>query len=271
MTSITAGSKIIAPNETPHPARVDFEIAEQLVGSVLPQDAQWLASQLPGLSFDGEILSLNPVCSTDGPAVLDQIAELFRNAGRLGKWRNEKLRVTTPDGSIVGLVERAAARALGIKTFAVHLMVYGAQPGTVWMQQRAFDKANDPGMWDTAVGGLVSGTESFLLSLHRESQEEAGLDVVALEKMGAVLKRGQSITVRRNLPEGFMHEDLIIYDIQLPPGICLENQDGEVAQFQCWSIATLVNAINKRQLTLEAILMCQESLERNAIKAPLLR
>ena len=249
-------------NEKPNPSRVDFEIDEQLVGSVLPGDAVWLTSELPGLSFEDGVLSLNPVCSGDGPAVLDQIALLFKNAGRLGKWRNEKLRVSTPDGTIVGYVERAAARALGIKTFAVHLMVYGAEPGTVWVQQRAFNKANDPGMWDTAVGGLVAGNESYLLSLQREAQEEAGLDISALERSGAMLTRGQTITVRRNLPEGFMHEDLIIYDIHLPRGVSLVNQDGEVAQFACWSVAKLREEIKKASLTLEASLMCNESLSR---------
>jgi len=26
----------------------------------------------------------------------------------------------------------------------------------IWVQQRALDKANDPGLWDTLMGGMVS-------------------------------------------------------------------------------------------------------------------
>jgi len=41
-------------------------------------------------------------------------------------------------------------RTLGIATQAVHLV--GTTPGgSVWVQQRAFDKAVDPGLWDTLM------------------------------------------------------------------------------------------------------------------------
>ncbi len=256
-------------NEIPNPARVDFEINDELAGSVLLADAHWFAQELPGLSFDGEVLSMNPVCGPDAPAVLDQMANLLRGAGRLGKWRNEKLRVTSPSGTVLGFVERAAARALGIKTFAVHLMVYCKKHGEdfVWVQQRALDKATDPGRWDTIVGGLVAGDESFELSLAREALEEAGMDL-----SGKALTRGKNTTVRRNLHratdseiiavEGFMVEDLLVWDLDVDTRFVPKNLDGEVETFALWSVPKLLSAIAAEQLTLEASLVMHESLAR---------
>jgi 8-oxo-dGTP pyrophosphatase MutT (NUDIX family) len=255
-------------NQTPNPKRIDFEINDQLAGSVLLEDAQWFARELPGLSFDDEVLSVNPVCGKDGPAVLEQMAVLLRDAKRLGKWRNELLRVTSPDGNILGFVERAAARALGIKTFAVHLMLYCGDK--VWVQQRALDKATDPGMWDTCVGGLVAGDESFELSLEREAMEEAGVDVPAMRQKGVNLERGKTITVRRNLIsgdvyEGYMREDLLIWDLNVDASFIPKNNDGEVAQFALWPIDYLIEQLAAGGLTLEAMLMCAESLQRRGV------
>jgi 8-oxo-dGTP pyrophosphatase MutT (NUDIX family) len=255
-------------NQAPDPKRIDFEINDQLAGSVLIDDAVWFARELPGLSFDGDVLSVNPVCGKDGPAVLEQMAVLLRDAKRLGKWRNELLRVTSPDGSVLGFVERAAARALGIKTFAVHLMLYCDDK--VWVQQRALDKATDPGLWDTCAGGLVAGDESFELSLEREAMEEAGVDLTAMRQQGAKLERGKTIAVRRNLVsgdayEGYMHEDLLIWDLQVDTSFIPNNNDGEVAQFALWSVDKLITEMSAGNLTLEAMLMCAESLQRRGL------
>jgi 8-oxo-dGTP pyrophosphatase MutT (NUDIX family) len=252
-------------SQAPDPKRIDFEINDQLAGSVLLEDATWFARELPGLSFDGEVLSVNPVCGKDAPAVLEQMAILLRETKRLGKWRNELLRVTSPDGSILGFVERAAARALGIKTFAVHLMLYCGDK--VWVQQRALNKATDPGMWDTCVGGLVAGDESFELSLEREAMEEAGVDLPAIRQLGIKLDRGQTITVKRNLVsgdayEGYMFEDLLIWDLNVDASFKPKNNDGEVAQFALWSVDELIEQLAAGCLTLEATLMCAESLQR---------
>jgi 8-oxo-dGTP pyrophosphatase MutT (NUDIX family) len=254
-----------AANQLPSPTRIDFEINDQLAGSVLLEDAIWFARELPSLSFDGDVLSVNPVCGKDGPAVLEEMAKLLRDAKRLGKWRNELLRVTSPDGTMLGFVERAAARSLGIKTFAVHLMLYCGDK--VWVQQRALNKATDPGMWDTCVGGLVADDESFELSLEREAMEEAGVDLPAMRQHGAAIVRGKTITVRRNLVsgeeyEGYMFEDLLIWDLNVDTSFTPKNNDGEVAQFALWTIDQLIAEMAAGKLTLEAMLMCAESIQR---------
>jgi hypothetical protein len=117
--------------------RIPLEIQDQVVGSVTVDDAQWFSNTIEGLDFDGNTLSLLPVCGPDASAVLARIADALNTTMRLGKWRNELLRVTNDSGDTLGMIERAAARALGIKTFAVHLVLW--QGDQMWLQQRALD------------------------------------------------------------------------------------------------------------------------------------
>ena len=71
-------------------------------------------------------------------------------------------------------------RPLGIATLAVHLV--GRTPdGLHWVQRRALTKPNDPGLWDTLMGGMVPAADSLEEALARETWEEAGLRLAQLE------------------------------------------------------------------------------------------
>jgi hypothetical protein len=61
-------------------------------------------------------------------------------------------------------------RPLGIATRAVHLVGVCAD-GSIWVQQRSEDKANNPGMWDTLMGGMVSAADGLAEALARETWE----------------------------------------------------------------------------------------------------
>ncbi len=113
---------------------------------------------------------------------LNKIAVALHEAGLAGAWRDEQLAVPDQFGHRKGTVERAAVRPLGITTLAVHLV--GQSPdGRFWVQQRAFDKSNDPGLWDTLMGGMVSAADTVETALVRETWEEAGLHTAALQAM----------------------------------------------------------------------------------------
>jgi 8-oxo-dGTP pyrophosphatase MutT (NUDIX family) len=73
-------------------------------------------------------------------------------------------------------------RPLGIATRAVHL-VGACADGSIWVQQRSQDKANNPGMWDTLMGGMVSAADGLAEALARETWEEAGLHVAELGEL----------------------------------------------------------------------------------------
>jgi hypothetical protein len=109
---------------------------------------------------------------------LNKIAVALHEAGLAGAWRDEQLAVPDQFGHRKGTVERAAVRPLGITTLAVHL-VGQSLDGRFWVQQRAFDKSNDPGLWDTLMGGMVSAADTVETALVRETWEEAGLHTAA--------------------------------------------------------------------------------------------
>ncbi|MGC1443470.1 MAG: NUDIX domain-containing protein, partial [Burkholderiaceae bacterium] len=241
--------------------RVPFEIDQRIVGSVTPDDAQLIASRVPGVELSSDALEVLPVCAPDAPSALHAIAKALRDAGRAPHWRNEQLPVCTDDGMLVGSIERACVRILGIRTFAVHLIGQCAQMdqldslspslanSTFWLQRRSPDKAVDPNMLDTLAGGLIGmengARESFRLGLQREISEEAGLDPGCYDNPTYV----DTVRMRWQVPEGFFEEDCIVFYARLMPGASPQNRDGEVAEFMRVDRAGLLARIDAGELT----------------------
>ena len=96
------------------------------------------------------------------------------------------------------------------------------------MQQRAFDKATDPGRWDTLMGGQIAAGESIAATLARETMEEAGLALADLRD----LERCPPITIRRPVAEGYMVERIDVFRAVVPDGVVPANRDGEVERFE---------------------------------------
>ena len=193
-------------------------------------------------------LQAPPEDTTDA---LNTLAAALRAAGRCGPWRDEQLAVTNPAGQVVGTVERGAVRVLGIATRAVHLV--GLAPdGRMWVQKRSLTKPNNPGLWDTLMGGMVSAADSLPQALARETWEEAGLRVDALVD---VTHGGQvtfSCPSREGGGAGFMVERIDWFRAQVPPGMVPRNQDAEVERFDLLAPDTVRARIAQGLFTLEA-------------------
>jgi len=174
-------------------------------------------------------------------------------------WRDERLAVAAAEGPALAAVERAVVRVLGITTWAVHLVGF-APDGRVWVQQRAFDKAVDPGRWDTLMGGQVSAGESVEETLERETQEEAGLAIADLIDV----RHRDRITVRRPVAEGYVVEHIEVFEATVPAELAPTNRDGEVERFDCLEIAKLQNELAAGAFTLESTLILDRSLARSA-------
>lgn len=190
--------------------------------------------------------------SIDGPPTesLALIAQWLHRHGLGGKWRDELLAVTSDGGEVLAAIERAAVRPLGIATRAVHLVGTTAS-GHVWVQRRALDKAVDPGMLDTLVGGLAAFDESTLQTLQRETWEEAGLRLGELRSLRDLGR----LVVRRPLPDGYMVEHIEMFTAELPNGVSPQNQDGEVMAFECLSVDDLIEKTRDNLFTFEATLI----------------
>lgn len=197
--------------------------------------------------------------AAEAAPALAAIAQWLHANGLAAAWRDELLCVTDPSGSPVALIERAAVRPLGIATHAVHLVACDAR-GHVWVQQRAFDKATDPGRWDTTMGGLLSADESIAHTLARETWEEAGLRIEALRGVATFGR----MTVRRPVAEGYMVEHIDMFEATVPDGLVPLNQDGEVERFECLDRVSLVERLHADAFTLEAGMILATWLERRA-------
>jgi len=193
-------------------------------------------------------------------AALATAAATLRRLGPAAAWRDELVTVTDNAGKAVARIERAATRALGIATQSVHLV--GATPaGGVWVQQRAFDKATDPGQWDTMVGGLVGAGEGVRDTLRRETAEEAGLRITALAR---VVPMGH-LSVRRPVLHGYMVERIDMFEAVVPENQAPINRDGEVARFECLAPEPLWRRLHDGLFTLEASLILLHWLQRNRL------
>jgi 8-oxo-dGTP pyrophosphatase MutT (NUDIX family) len=196
----------------------------------------------------------------DVSASLDQLAKALHSADLSGAWRGEQLAVHDQFGHLKGTVERAAVRPLGIATQAVHLAARTSD-GRHWVQQRALNKSNDPGLWDTLMGGMVSSAETVASAFVRETWEEAGLKPSQLQN----LLRGGALSIRKPSIDGngagYVVEDIDWFSCTLPDGLIPDNQDGEVAQFRLMTPDDVITAMQRGEFTMEASLILLELMD----------
>ena len=245
-------------NQPPALPRVPLYAGNMQIGSVEPrfmhllalQSNQNLRRQLLIEERSGWYLALE---GDDITSRLSLLADVMRDAGLAGAWRGEQLAVRDERGTQIATIERGAVRPLGIQTLAVHLVGQTAD-GRFWVQQRAFDKPNDPGKWDTLMGGMVSSGDTVETALARETWEEAGLRVHDLQHLR---HGGQQSNCRPSSDgaAGYMHECIEWYVATVPNGMTPVNQDGEVAQFALMDDRQLLAAMQRGEFTLEAALI----------------
>lgn len=246
-----------AADRPPLRPRVPLWAGEARIGSVEPE-------VMRALALPGQVASPATVGGESGwrihgdaTASLHAIALAMRTAGIAHAWRDEQLAVTDPDGARIGTVERAVVRPLGITTWAVHLVGRSADAGH-WVQQRSFDKPNDPGLWDTLMGGMVPAGDSVAQALERETWEEAGLRLGQL----AGLHHGGRVTMRRPTDSGvggYVVENIEWYRCVVPEGTAPVNQDGEVAQFRLMRDGEVLDRLERDEFTIEAALVLVQS------------
>ena len=248
-----------AAHQPPAQARQPLWAAGQAVGSVatgiLSQIDLWRLSdkryQLLNQEHSGEWMWHLDVAPDAVTPALNLLAQALRAQGQCGPWRDEQLAVCNAHGERLGTIERGAVRVLGIATRAVHLV--GLAPdGRTWGQKRSLTKPNNPGLWDTLMGGMVSAADSLPQALARETWEEAGLRVEAL----ADVAHGGQVLFSRPSREGggagFMVERIDWFRAQVPQGMEPDNQDGEVERFDLLPLEVVRERVAQGAFTLEA-------------------
>jgi 8-oxo-dGTP pyrophosphatase MutT (NUDIX family) len=236
-------------------ARVPFFVDGRRVGSVarahLPALGGWPAI----VDVRGEAVH----CAGDEASLTEAMAKVnaaLRQAGLIVAWRDEPFPLFDPATlATLATVERAACRFWGTLTLGAHCNGFVAdaagRPTRLWIAQRSFNKATDPGKFDNLVGGGVAAGQTPLEALVREGWEEAGLAPDALKGLVA----GSLLKLHRDIPEGLQHEWLYAYDLRLPAGVEPSNQDGEVAAFRCLPVDEAIALAAGDAMTVDAALV----------------
>lgn len=249
--------------QLPPPGARPLTVSSRVAGWATPRATEVMAG-MPGVHVEDEAVHLTAAPSQGCPlnVVLEKIAVALRDAGCLRAWRGELLDVVG-EGRVLGRIERAAVRPLGMLTQAVHLTAWSPD-GHMWIARRALDKPTDPGLWDTLAGGLAAAGEDLDVALLRESYEEAGLQAVDLMNHGPLRT---VLRMHRRLPEGYQVENLLLSDCVLDASVSPRNIDGEVSEIRCVDLVQLWGMLCNGRFTLEAELAILDSLRMRAAGA----
>lgn len=196
---------------------------------------------------------------------LDPVVASLAEEGALTAWRNELYPCTTAFGVPPWfVVERAAARYFGIRTWAAHVngLVRAGSEVRMWFARRSARKPIDPGMFDNLVGGGIAAGEAVRAAVVRESWDEAGIDA---GRAGGIAPAG-ALTLRRERADGLQWETIFVHDLWLPAEFVPVNQDGEAVAHR---LVTLPEALRllaapggPDEVTLDAALVALDCLLR---------
>jgi 8-oxo-dGTP pyrophosphatase MutT (NUDIX family) len=198
------------------------------VGWLDDRRARRLAGFTDVFTVDDRQLSFLPALATPAQRTLEleRVARTLAREGLLTAWRNERYAVAArPGGAPRFEIERAAARYLGVHTFAAHVngLVHAAEGTRMWLARRSPRKAIDPGLLDNLVGGGIAAGSSVQATLVKEAWEEAG---VAAAIAGTACSLG-AVHVCRAQPDGLQRETIFVHDLWLAADFVPACQDAE--------------------------------------------
>ena len=247
-------------------ARLPFSVNGTLVGSVARMHLSALRAWPHGLLHIDDTQVALRVEAGELSSVLAQLNAALRQQGLIRAWRDEVFALFDPaSGARLATMERAAARFWGTLTLGAHATGYVADlrgtPTHLWIAQRSMTKATDPGKHDNLVGGGVPDGQSPRQALVREGWEEAGLPPELMQ--GA--RAGSVLCLQRDIREGLQHEWLYAFDLQLPAGLSPQNQDGEVAGFECLPLDEALHIAAGDTMTVDAALVTLDFALRRAL------
>jgi 8-oxo-dGTP pyrophosphatase MutT (NUDIX family) len=257
---------VIAAARARQVERRPFRIGPHRVGDVARADcAELRAFDAIEQGPEGVRLAVAP---EQRDSTLATINHRLRERGLIRAWRDEVYAIVDPATLMpLARIERAASRFWGTLTFGAHATGYLAdahgRPTHLWIAQRAFDKATDPGMLDNLIGGGVPHDQSPQQALLREAWEEAGLK----EPLARRAQPAAVLELRRDIAEGLQFERLHSFDLELTADVVPANQDGEVAAFTLAPVAELIATELWTRMTVDAAVVTIDFLLRHRLLA----
>jgi len=167
----------------------------------------------------------------------------------------------------IGVIDRAAAAFLGLRSFGQHLNGYVRDGDDIrmWIARRAQDRLIFPGALDNMVAGGLPHGVSLAENLAKECEEEAGLPRPLAESARPV----GVLSYNRVAERGFRPDVLYCYDIELPGDFEPQNTDGEVEEFMLLPIADVMDIVHDSdQFKLNCNLVIVDFLVRHGLIGP---
>lgn len=260
---VTAG--LAARNGFNADTLIPWVVAGQHVGwldreraSLLQRWPQWFEVRVERVDLRNTLAT-----EADRTAALAEVITRLAEEGHVRGWRDELFAVNTGWGApALALIERAAARFFGIRTYAAHMngLIEGVDDAgpMFWLARRAQTKPIDPGMWDNLVAGGIGHGFDARGALEKECWEEAG---IGADLAAGLVSRG-TIDVLRAVPEGVQSETLFAFDLTLPASFIPANQDGEVAGHLRASPDAALDIMADLAMTVDATLVTLNALAR---------
>jgi hypothetical protein len=214
---------------------VPFHLAKDHVGWLAPSAVP--AACAHGCTRTEDFVGL-PV-----PARLATLAKALAADGAFAL-RKELFDVrATPDGPVLATLDRGALPWFGVIGQGVHVngLVRRADGLHVWVGRRADTCLMDPGKLDHLFAGGIGAGSDAAATVLKEGAEEAGL---AESVTAAALAAGRLsyVAVR---PEGLRRDTLHCYDLILPEDVTPVPADGEVAAFELWPAARVIETLRE--------------------------
>jgi 8-oxo-dGTP pyrophosphatase MutT (NUDIX family) len=239
------------------------------VGSVNPSARAALTSWPQWLQADADGALAVVVPRAERDEALAEINAGLRAQGLIRAWREEPFAWWDEQGLLAAVIERASSRFWGALTLGAHANGYVPDPASgrpthLWIARRAFDKPTDPGRLDNLIGAGVPHGQTPLEALRREAWEEAGL----LPDEVRELRPGRVVELACDIPEGWQHEWLYVFDLALPAGRVPQNQDGEVHEHRLMPVDEALRCAADGEMTTDAALATLDFALRHELLPP---
>lgn len=142
-------------------------------------------------------------------------------------------------------IDRAAVSYFGIGARGLHMNGYvRTDEGLkMWIGRRAEHRQNYPGMLDQMVAGGQPLGLTIAENLRKEAHEEASIPDELIDQAVPV----GAITYCCEGEGGIKPDIQYCYDLELPAGFEPENRDGEISEFELWSIERVTEVVATSQ------------------------
>ncbi|KAJ0408714.1 hypothetical protein P43SY_001938 [Pythium insidiosum] len=174
------------------------------------------------------------------------VSETMRSEGAFPLWQEELYAAKRAFSDTPAfLYNRGVGSTFGLSQFATHLNGFVRNPATgavdsVWIATRSYAKKHWPGRLDTVVGGGLPAGTSALENMVKESYEEAGFST---EWTRPRMVSTGSISYLLDDTNGLQNNTMFVYDLELPSDVTPRNMDNEVASFELWPVADVLQAL----------------------------